>query len=224
MTLVTQEVQKRLKDKEDLKRQQKYDLELHKLNQKQEMHYQNSNAFNDQHIINSMSAVNESDTTFDESLTRMNGNWLFNRNLKPSPKKSLETTIVELTTKQTIEDSNDYDRTVNTLELIKNLGSTRDFLVMESLTKRHNENGQLGVRDKKIRNGLYEKYLQEINDDRGSDTGIQVDDSSVTWRKICEQIDKPRISIDPKVSFFSQLRENLQTKDQNRMKRLKESK
>ena len=66
--------------------------------------------------------------------------------------------------------------------------------------------------------------LQETLDKLESNISIQVDNSPVTWRKICEQLDKPRISIDPKVSFFSQLRENLQTKDQNRMKRLKESK
>ena len=66
--------------------------------------------------------------------------------------------------------------------------------------------------------------LQETLDKLESNISIQVDNSPVTWRKICEQLDKPRISINPKAPFFFQLRENLQTKDQNRLRKLKENK
>ena len=66
--------------------------------------------------------------------------------------------------------------------------------------------------------------LHESLDELESNISIQVDNSSVTWRKICEQLDKPRISISPKEFFFFKLRENLKTKDQNRLRKLKESK
>ena len=100
MTLVTQQVTKRLKEKANLKRQQKQELELNKINQQQQLHYENTNAFSDKHIVDAMSSINQPDVGLDTSPPRMNGNWLFNRNLKPSRSLSLENTIVELNTKQ----------------------------------------------------------------------------------------------------------------------------
>ena len=60
MTLVTQQVTQRLKEKADLKRQQKQEFELYKVNQQQELHYKNTSAFNDKHIVDSMSSISES--------------------------------------------------------------------------------------------------------------------------------------------------------------------
>lgn len=162
MTLKSIEVSRREEEQAKLKKQQKFQMELDRIESVNENYNTSRSSTNDKYMISALKRVKKSDVTLDEDLTRMNGNFLFNRNINPTRKVTLEKTISDLHNRQSIEDRNDYDRTINSLELIKNYGSSKDFLVMESLTKRHNENGQLGVRDKKIRDGLYEKYSQEL--------------------------------------------------------------
>ena len=224
MTLITQEAQKRLKDKEDLKRQQKYDLELHKLNQKQEMHYENSNAFNDKHIMKVMHKVSESDVSLDESLTRMNGNWLFNRNMKPERKLAVENTVIELSAKQSIEDMDDVTKTEACVNLLRKFGSKRDYLVIENVSLKHKAQGQLHSRDRKLRDGLHQKYLTNVSEENASDDVLETIGREITWSRICEQVNHPRRNASPPNSFFSQLRENLQSNSQNRLQQLKRSK
>ena len=45
----------------------------------------------------------------------------------------------------------------------------------------------------------------------------------VSWTRICEQLDKPRLSSNRSKSFFGQLRESLQTKQNNTLLNLKRS-
>ena len=224
MTLVTQQVTQRLKEKADLKRQQKQEFELYKVNQQQELHYKNTSAFNDKHIVDSMSSISESDASLDESLTRISGTWLFNRNLKPARSLSLENTIVELNNKQESAWSEDYNKTIRALDLLKTHGSPRDYIVMENVAKTHNDNGQLGIRNKKLRDGLYEKYVTQLNDPIVSVPLIESGSEEVSWKQICEQLDKKRFRAPEDVGMFGKIRESLQIKNKQRLNQLKESK
>ena len=47
--------------------------------------------------------------------------------------------------------------------------------------------------------------------------------NEITWNKICEQLDHPRLSATKSTSFFGQLRESLQTKNKSKLLNLKRS-
>jgi len=47
--------------------------------------------------------------------------------------------------------------------------------------------------------------------------------NEVTWNKICEQLDHPRLVSTKSTSFFGQLRESLQTKNKSKLLNLKRS-
>ena len=47
--------------------------------------------------------------------------------------------------------------------------------------------------------------------------------NEITWNKICEQLDHPRLSATKSTSFFGQLRESLQAKNKSKLLNLKRS-
>jgi len=47
--------------------------------------------------------------------------------------------------------------------------------------------------------------------------------NEITWNKICEQLDHPRLVSTKSTSFFGQLRESLQTKNKSKLLNLKRS-
>ena len=161
-----------------------------------------------------MREVNKSDETIDESLTRINGTFFWNR----GKTKQL---IQELTDKQDLDDENDYENTLDAEKLITKYGSPRDLKVMMNIKNKHDEVGQLGIRDKKIRDGLHQKYLQKIKDGTAfnNDKFTPIKESG-SWNKICEQLEKPRLNLNSR-SFFGQLRESLQTKNKRRLLTMK---
>ena len=61
--IVSQEVSRRRKEKEELKQIQKYEMGLHQVNQSQNYSDKSSSAFNDKHIFLAMKEVNKSDVT-----------------------------------------------------------------------------------------------------------------------------------------------------------------
>ena len=200
-TLGSLEVSRRLKEKAELEQIQKYEMGLKQTNHSQNLSDKSSSAFNDKHIFSAMKEVNKSDETIDENLSRISGTFFWNRNIpiktKPSRGMALEQTIRELTIKSDLNDENDYKNTLNAEELITQYGSPRDLKVMLNIKNKHNEVGQLGVRDRKIRDGLYQKYLKDLENKNVMDTTKDVTDISVSeetsWDKICNQLGKSRL-------------------------------
>jgi hypothetical protein len=228
--IVSQEVSRRRKEKEELKQIQKYEMGLHQVNQSQNYSDKSSSAFNDKHIFLAMKEVNKSDVTIDENLSRINGTFLWNRGKLGKPKRNklnLESTIKELTIKSDLNDENDYKNTLSVEELITQYGSPRDLKVMMNIKNKHNEVGQLGVRDKKIRDGLYQKYLKDLENKDVMDTKKDVTDISISeetsWDKICNQLGKPRLNENRSRNFFGQLREALTTSNKTRIHSLQRS-
>ena len=102
-TLVSRDVTRRLKEKEELKQIQKYEMGLNQVNQPNDLFGKSTSATNDKYIQQAMKEVRRSNETIDENLSRMHGTFFFNRNdnNKKNMKRSLtlENTIKELTTK-----------------------------------------------------------------------------------------------------------------------------
>ena len=68
-TLVSLDVTRRLKEKEELKQLQKYEMGLKQTNQSQNISDKSSSAFNDKHIYTAMNEVKKSDETIDKTKT-----------------------------------------------------------------------------------------------------------------------------------------------------------
>ena len=230
-TLVSRDVTRRLKEKEELKQIQKYEMGLNQVNQPDDLFGKSTSATNDKYIQQAMKEVRRSNETIDENLSRMHGTFFFNRNdsSKKNIKRSLtlENTIKELTTKQEINDENDYKNTLDAEKLIIRHGSPRDTKVMTNIKNKHDELGQLGVRDKKIRDGLYKSYINKLKVGDVTDIKQKTYESKVneelSWRKICEQVDKPSLSESRVPNFFGQLREALTTSNKTRIHSLQRS-
>jgi len=79
-TLVSRDVTRRLKEKEELKQIQKYEMGVNQVNQPNNLFGKSTSAINDKYIHEPMKKVNESNTTIDENLSRMHGTFFFNRN------------------------------------------------------------------------------------------------------------------------------------------------
>ena len=230
-TLVSRDVTRRLKEKEELKQIQKYEMGVNQVNQPNNLFGKSTSAINDKYIHEPMKKVNESNTTIDENLSRMHGTFFFNRNdsSKKNIKRSLTlaNTIKELTIKSDLNDENDYQNTMDAEKLIIRHGSPRDTKVMTNIKKKHDELGQLEVRDKKIRDGLYQSYINKLKVGDVTDIKQKTYESKVneelTWRKICEQVDKPSLSESRVPNFFGQLREAQTTSNKTRIHSLQRS-
>jgi hypothetical protein len=200
-TLVSLDVSRRRKEKEELKQLQKYEMGLKQTNLSQNLSDKSTSAFNDKHIYSAMNKVNQSDETIDENLSRISGTFFWNRNIpikkNPSRGMALEQTIKELTLKSDLNDENDFQNTIDAEKLITKYGSPDHLKVMMNIKNKHDELGQLGVRDRKIRDGLYQKYLKDLENKNVMDTTKDVMDISVSeetsWNKICNQLGKSRL-------------------------------
>jgi len=229
--IVSQEVSRRRKEKAELEQIQKYEMGLKQTNQSQNLSDKSSSAFNDKHIYSAMHEVNKSDETIDENLSKISGTFFWNRNIpiktKPSRGMALEQTIKELTIKSDLNDKNDFQNTIDAEKLIAKYGSPRDLKVMMNIKNKHNEVGQLGVRDKKIRDGLYQKYLNKLKVGDLTDIKKKVSDNDIqedmSWDTICNQLGKPRLNESRNRSFFGQLREALTTSNKTRILSLQRS-
>ena len=230
-TLVSLDVSRRRKEKEELKQLQKYEMGLKQTNLSQNYSDKSTSAFNDKHIYSAMNKVNQSDETIDENLSRISGTFFWNRNIpikkNPSRGMALEQTIKELTLKSDLNDENDFQNTIDAEKLITKYGSPDHLKVMMNIKNKHDELGQLGVRDKKIRDGLYQKYLKDLENKDVMDTKKDVTDISISeetsWDKICNQLGKPRLNESRNRNFFGQLREALTTSNKTRIHSLQRS-
>jgi hypothetical protein len=226
-TLVSLDVTRRLKEKEELKQLQKYEMGLKQTNQSQNLSDKSSSAFNDKHIYTAMNKVNQSDDTIDESLSRINGTFFWNRSLPDKRKLTLEKTVRELTIKSDLNDKNDYQNTLDAEKLVTKYGSPRDLKVMMNIKNKHDEIGQLGIRDKKIRDGLYQTYLNKLKVGDVTDIKKKVSDNDIqeeiSWDKICNQLGKSRLNENRNRNFFGQLRKALTTSNKTRILSLQRS-
>ena len=78
-TLVPVQVSRRREEKEELRRTQNKEMGSKQVEQQTKNFYQSVDSTNDKYMIDALKKVRESDVTHPESLTRLNGNWLFNR-------------------------------------------------------------------------------------------------------------------------------------------------
>jgi hypothetical protein len=230
-TLVSLDVSRRRKEKEELKQLQKYEMGLKQTNLSQNLSDKSTSAFNDKHIYSAMNKVNQSDETIDENLSRISGTFFWNRNIpikkNPSRGMALEQTIKELTLKSDLNDENDFQNTIDAEKLITKYGSPDHLKVMMNIKNKHDELGQLGVRDRRIRDGLYQKYLKKIEDGEATDNEQSSSEKDIkedmSWDKICNQLGKPRLNESRNRNFFGQLREALTTSNKTRIHSLQRS-
>mgnify|MGYP001387164378 CR=1 FL=1 len=78
-TLVPVEVSKRREEKEELRRTQNKQMGSRQVELQTNNFYRSVDSTNDKYMIDALKKVRKSDVTHPESLTRINGNWLFNR-------------------------------------------------------------------------------------------------------------------------------------------------
>ena len=230
-TLVSLDVSRRRKEKEELKQLQKYEMGLKQTNLSQNQLDKSTSAFNDKHIFSALKEVQKSDESIDENLSRISGTFFWNRNIpikkNPSRGMALEQTIKELTLKSDLNDENDFQNTIDAEKLITKYGSPDHLKVMMNIKNKHDELGQLGVRDRKIRDGLYQKYLKKIEDGEATDNEQSSSEKDIkedmSWDKICNQLGKPRLNESRNRNFFGQLREALTTSNKTKIHSLQRS-
>jgi len=229
--IVSQEVSRRRKEKEELKQVQKYEMGLKQTNQSQNYSDKSSSAFNDKHIYSAMNEVNKSDETIDENLSRISGTFFWNRNIpiktKPSRGMALEQTIKELTMKSDLNDENDYKNTLDAEKLITKYGTPDHLKVMMNIKNTHDLKGQLGKRHKNIRDKLYQKYLNNLQVGDVTDTKMKTTDNNIkeetSWDKICNQLGKSRLQEGYGSKWFGELKETGISNSPSRLLSLKRS-
>ena len=196
-TLVSLDVSRRQKEKDELKQIQKYEMGLKHTNQSQNLSDKSSSAFNDRHIYSAMNEVKKSDETIDENLSRISGTFFWNRSTPDKRKLTLEKTVRELTIKADLDDENDYKNTLDAEKLITKYGTPDHLKVMMNIKNKHDQTGQLGKRDKKIRDGLYQKYLNNVEVGDVTDTKKSSSENDISeetsWDMICKQLGKSRL-------------------------------
>ena len=65
------------------------------------------------------------------------------------------------------------------------------------------------------------KPKKSIKPESNPETKTSIKNEELTWNRICEQLDKPRLNENRPKSFFGQLRESLQVKNQRRIFNMK---
>lgn len=90
MTPKSIEVSRREEEQAKLKKQQKFQMELDRIESVNENYNTSRSSTNDKYMISALKRVQASDVTLDKDLTIMNGNFIFNRNINPTRKVTSE--------------------------------------------------------------------------------------------------------------------------------------
>ena len=148
MTLIPLDKQRRLKDKEDLKKKTKILMDLKRVNEPNKHQTQSNESFNDLHMKDALAKVRKSGATIDTNLSRYNGTYLYTESQKNS---ELEKTLQDL-----------ENEVMNDLE--------KEFPSKKKKTK------------------FVDPVLTKVEPSPSKKTIKE----NLTWKRICEQIDKPR--------------------------------
>jgi hypothetical protein len=81
--LVSREVSIRRDQERKRKTAQHKEMENREINRESNAFHQSVDASNDEYMKNALMKVRQSNVTHSETLTRMNGTWMHNQNLKP---------------------------------------------------------------------------------------------------------------------------------------------
>jgi hypothetical protein len=81
--LVSREVSIRRDQEQKRKTAQHKEMESRQMSRESNAFHQSVNASNDEYMKNALMKVRQSNVTHSETLTRMNGTWMHNQNLKP---------------------------------------------------------------------------------------------------------------------------------------------
>ena len=93
MTLKSIQVIRREEEAAKLKQQQKWDMNISRIDAVQNDYNTSRLSTGDNYMVQALKKVQQSNVTHDETLTRMNGNWLFNRSIQT---ESIEDEISEI--------------------------------------------------------------------------------------------------------------------------------
>ncbi len=206
MTIIPLEFGHNEKLKKEQNKVQSYEMALNQINNSQSNYTDSINAKNDKYIFDAMKKVSKSVSGINEDLSRRNGSFFFNN---PSSHTAAQKSIRALTDKEDNENANDYKKTLYGQKLIKKFGNPDELKVMMNIKSRHDTNGQLGIRHKKIRNKLIDKYKNRLQ------KPIKIPEVKV--EKITHQKEELLLGVKPrwkgnKRTYFNNLNESLQVK------------
>lgn len=77
--------------------------------------------------------------------------------------------------------------------------------------------------EKEVLHDLNKKVSPEPEKSKKPELQTSIKNEELTWNRICEQLDKPRLNENRPRSFFGQLRESLQVKNKRRIFNMKRS-
>lgn len=209
MTLISLEQHKRLKNKEDLKKNTKVLMDLKQVNKPNQIQEQSSDSINDKYMKDALAQVRKSNTTIDVDYARFHGTNLYTESQKDS---ELEKTLQELE-KEVIDELDAEEREKESKSPNLNTESIKD-----DLTKTIDDLERLTA----VGRGLMH-HLPNNPEKRKTKRKPKDQKEEVSWNRICEQLGHKRLHEKQSTSFFGQLRESLQTKQHRTLFNLKRS-
>lgn len=85
-TIVSLDVSRRAKELSELKQIQKYEMSFNQIENEKDNYNKSTSASKDNYMIEALNRVRQSDVTFNNDYTDMNGSGLFNPKVKPKQK------------------------------------------------------------------------------------------------------------------------------------------